>query len=81
MSKRPLTEVLWEGEKDLITILVSSGINCKTCYINTQGRGWSDGGFICRRAERESVFCSCPELNLCLDWRQRKTEEVRDETD
>lgn len=64
---RPMSEVLFEGKEDLITILVSSGISCKTCYKNRKGLGFEDGGFLC-----EEGFCSCPEINLCMKWRQRE---------
>ena len=67
---------LHEGEKDLITILVSSGINCTTCYKNKNAKGWDDGGFMC-----DEVFCTCPEINLCFKWRQRQEDNNEDNTE
>ena len=66
---RPLTEVLAEGELDLIDILVSSKINCKTCYKfkeNDPEKYPGFGGFC------EDMFTNWPEISLCLHWRQRK---------
>ena len=66
--KIPLTEALFKADKDLISVLVCSGINCKTCYRNKMGADWNDGGFYCKET---NTFASAPEISVCLEWRDR----------
>lgn len=66
-----LTDKLAKGDEDLINILVGSGISCASCQKNPNG---NTTGFIC-----ENGFCSFPKLNLCMHWRERRTEaELRE---
>lgn len=62
-----LTEKLAKGDDDLINVLVGSGISCATCYKNTNH---NTDGFICG-----DKWCSFPPLNLCLKWRESRTEK------
>lgn len=65
--KRPMAEVLAEGKEDLITILVSSGINCVTCQ-------FFEGDMACEKG----VVIGCAEINLCFKWRQKANKKPSD---
>ena len=65
-----LSEKLWLGDEDLIGVLVASGISCKSCYVNKDGIGFPN----CFSCDKENVFVGCPEMSVCMQWRQRKEE-------
>ena len=69
MKKCPeyLEDRLKKGEQDLFDVLVSCGVNCKNCLLNTEHRGWNEGGFFCEHSGR---YASAPELTVCLKWRE-----------
>ena len=55
-----------EDKNDLFNILVSSGVSCRTCYMNEKGLGWGSL-FTCPLTHK---FVSAPELSVCLKWRE-----------
>lgn len=71
MSKIALTEALSSGE-DLMRILVSSGISCWTCKENPEHLGFKEGGHYCSKTKE---IAACPELSVCLHWREGRTLE------
>lgn len=69
-----LDEKLMEGDEDLHHVLISSGINCATCYKNENGVDKVGKlaytlGMICPANE---VWIGVPGLNVCMHWRQKK---------
>ena len=65
-----LTDVLAEGKKDLLEVLINCGISCRSCYKNKQHKGWDNGGLTCG-----DKFISAPELSCCMEWREARSEE------
>ena len=69
-----LSEKLWEGDVDLYNVLISSGINCATCFRNENGvdkigkLAYTMGMTCPSRGE----YVSCPGLTVCFEWRQKK---------
>ena len=64
-----LSDVLALGKEDLLQVLVTCGISCRSCYKNAEHKGWIDGGITCGEK-----FISAPELSCCMEWREGRTE-------
>lgn len=63
--KEKLTDVLARGDEDLMTVLVSSRINCVTCAHN-KGRCIFEA-FAC---DKLGGFVTAPGITVCMKWRE-----------
>lgn len=69
-----LDEKLMEGDEDLHHVLISSGINCATCYQNENSlyEKGKRAYFIGMGCPLTREWVGTPGLNVCMCWRQKK---------